>query len=81
MLKPFGYICKVDKLGRIVVPVKIRKMFDLSEDSPLELFVDEDKIVLKRYLPQCCFCKGTEELSEIKGNYICRECLKEISNL
>lgn len=78
-MKPLGYICKVDKLGRIVVPVRVRKTFDLNEESPLEMFVDEDKIVLKKYLPQCSFCGSTENLSEFKGSYICRNCIDEIN--
>ena len=79
MLKPVGNICKVDKLGRIVVPVKVRRMIDLVENSPLELFVEDDKIVLKKYLPQCSFCGNSENLSELRGNYICKDCLDELT--
>lgn len=79
MLKACGNICKVDKLGRIVVPVKIRRMFDLRENSPLELFVEDDKIVFKKYLPQCAFCGSSENLTELKQNYICESCLSELS--
>lgn len=78
MLKPVGNICKVDKLGRIVIPVKVRRMFDLVEESPLELFVEDDKIVLKRYIPQCSFCGSSEELTEFKGNHICKNCIAEL---
>ncbi len=78
MLKPIGNICKVDRLGRIVIPVKVRKMFDLFEDSPLELFVDDDKIVLKKYLSQCSFCGNSENLTEFKGNHICQKCIEEL---
>lgn len=79
MLKACGNICKIDRLGRIVVPVNVRRMFDLVENSPLELFVDDDKIVLKKYLPQCSFCGSSEELSEFKGSYICKNCLDELT--
>lgn len=79
MLKASGNICKVDKLGRIVVPVQVRRMFDLVENSPLELFVDDDKIVFKKYLHQCAFCGSSENLSELKGNYICKYCLEELN--
>lgn len=79
MLKAFGNICKVDKLGRIVVPVNVRRMFDLGENSPLELFVEDDKIVLKKYLPQCVFCGSSDNLKQYKGNYICQCCLEDLS--
>lgn len=79
MLKAFGNICRVDRLGRIVIPVNVRRMFDLSENSPLELFVEDDKIVLKKYIPQCAFCKSSENLREHKGNHICENCIKELS--
>ena len=80
MLKATGNICLVDKLGRIVIPVKVRKMFNLSENSPLELFVDDDKIVFQKYLPECPFCKSTDDLVEFKGSHICKNCLSEIMN-
>lgn len=79
MLKPVGNICKVDRLGRIVIPVNVRKMFDLSEGSPLELLVDDDKIVFRKYLPNCTFCGTTDNLTEFKGNHICADCLDELS--
>ena len=78
MLKACGNICKIDKLGRIVVPVNVRRMFDLVENSPLELFVEDDKIVLKRYLPQYVFCGSSEDLTEYKDNHICQKCLSEL---
>ena len=79
MLKAFGDICRIDKLGRIVVPVKVRRMFDLVENSPLELFVEDDKIVLKRYFPQCVFCGCNDDLTEYKGQHICKNCLEELN--
>lgn len=79
MLKACGNICKVDKLGRIVVPVKIRRMFDLVENSPLELFVEDDKIIFKRYIPQCVFCGSSENLKEYRENHICEHCLSELN--
>ncbi|MBQ8795913.1 MAG: AbrB/MazE/SpoVT family DNA-binding domain-containing protein [Clostridia bacterium] len=79
MLKAIGNICKVDRLGRIVIPVKIRKMFDLAENSPLELFVEDDKIVFKKYLPQCTFCLSHDDLVEHKGHYVCKKCIEELS--
>ena len=70
---------KIDTLGRIVLPVKIRKEFQLKADDKLELFVDSDMIILKKYIPSCVFCSSQENVHEIKGRYICEDCIKEIS--
>ncbi|MBE6794181.1 MAG: AbrB/MazE/SpoVT family DNA-binding domain-containing protein [Ruminococcaceae bacterium] len=80
MLKPVGNIAKVDGLGRILIPVNVRRMLGLSEGSQLEVLADEDSLVLKKYIPQCIFCTNSENLIDYKDNYICSSCLEELSN-
>lgn len=79
MLKVAGELCKVDKLGRIVIPKKIRQMFNLTDGSCLELLVDDDKIVLQEYIPQCIFCGTTDNLTEYKEKCICKDCIDNLS--
>lgn len=79
MLKVAGELCKVDKLGRIVIPKKIRQMFNLIDGSCLELLVDDDKIVLQEYIPQCIFCGTTDNLTEYKEKCICSDCIGNLS--
>ncbi|WP_078410548.1 AbrB/MazE/SpoVT family DNA-binding domain-containing protein [Priestia abyssalis] len=48
-MKSTGIVRKIDELGRIVVPVELRKAMDLKIKDPVEIFVDGEKIVLKKY--------------------------------
>ena len=79
MLKPVGNITKVDKLGRILIPVNVRRMLGLSEGSQLEVLTDENSLVLRKYIPQCIFCANDENLIEYKDSYICKNCLDELN--
>lgn len=79
MLKPVGNITKVDKLGRILIPVNVRRMLGLSEGSQLEVLTDENSLVLRKYIPQCIFCANDEDLIEYKDSYICKRCLDELN--
>ncbi|MBQ1517547.1 MAG: AbrB/MazE/SpoVT family DNA-binding domain-containing protein [Clostridia bacterium] len=72
-------VCNIDNLGRILIPIKLRKEFQLKAGDQLELFVDKDSIILKKYIPSCIFCSSQENVHEIKGRYICEDCIKEIS--
>ena len=75
-MKATGIVRQVDKLGRIVVPMEIRKKFDIIDDQDsFEIFVEEDKIILKKYQPGCLFCGENEDTVYFQGKTICRKCL------
>ncbi len=77
-----GSIRKIDTAGRVVLPKSIRKTFDLKDDvDSVEISVDGDAIILKKYTPTCMFCGGNEELTDYKGHRICGNCLRELSEL
>lgn len=81
-MKSIGVVRRVDELGRIVLPVELRRTLRIkasknkSECTPLEIFTEGDQIVLRKYEPTCIFCGETENLTEYKGKKICNECLK-----
>lgn len=50
-MKATGIVRRVDVLGRVVVPKEIRKIFNISEGDPLEIFTEKDGIILKKYSP------------------------------
>jgi transcriptional pleiotropic regulator of transition state genes len=50
-MKSTGIVRKVDGLGRVVIPVELRKILAIKEKDPVEIFVDEDQIILKKYTP------------------------------
>ena len=78
-MKAAGYLVRVDNLGRIVIPVRIRRSMELESDSCLELFIENNQIVMRRYGESCVFCKSEENLTKYKEKFICEDCLKKLS--
>ncbi|MGI6488264.1 MAG: AbrB/MazE/SpoVT family DNA-binding domain-containing protein [Syntrophomonadaceae bacterium] len=79
MLKSTGVVRKVDELGRIVIPIELRRTMGIEEKDALEIYVDNEKIILKKYEPACIFCGNAENVQNYKGKNICSSCLTEIS--
>ena len=78
-MKPAGCLCKIDTLGRIVIPANVRKKYELSSGDSIEIFTQEDGIVLKKYNPACIFCGGMEEITNFNGKVICKKCVKRLA--
>ena len=78
-MKSTGIIRKVDDLGRIVLPIELRRTLDIAERDELEIFMEDDRIVLKKYEPACVFCSSEQGLISYRGKNICQECAKRIS--
>ena len=78
-MKSTGIVRKIDDLGRMVIPKELRDKMDINRKDPMEVFVDNDSIVLKKYQPGCFLCGNIDNTKEIKGKIICEQCLKEIS--
>ncbi len=79
MMKSTGVVRKVDELGRIVIPIELRRTMGIEEKDALEIYVDSDKIILKKYEPACIFCGNAEEVINYKGKNLCRSCLTELT--
>ena len=80
-MKALGIIRPIDELGRIVLPVETRKLMDLSPKDGVEVFVEDDKIILKKYRPSCIFCGEADGVTDFKGKKICRACLEEMRGI
>ena len=80
MIKSTGIVRRLDELGRIVIPIEIRNKFDISEKDQIEIYVNHDTIVLKKYQSVCIFCGSRKNLREYKNKPICDSCHKEITN-
>lgn len=81
-MKATGIVRKFDENGRFVLPMELRKKLRLdSQDDALEIFVDEDMIILRKYEPSCIFCGSMEELRDIKEKKVCRKCAAKINIL
>lgn len=77
-MKNTGIVRKVDELGRIVLPVEMRRVLEISEKDPLEIYVDGGNVILKKYQPSCIFCDGVKNLTEYKGKNVCAACIKKL---
>lgn len=80
-MKSTGVVRKMDDLGRIVLPIEIRKMMDIGEKDAVEIFTDGDKIVLRKYQPACLFCGEESEVVLFEGKKVCKGCLKKMQQL
>lgn len=80
-MKSTGMLRKVDELGRIVLPAEIRQNLDIQTRDALEIFTEEDKIILKKYNPGCSFCNGMDGIVYFEDKRICAECLARIKTL
>lgn len=77
-MKSTGIIRKVDELGRIVIPKELRRLFNIKEKDAIEIYVENESIVLRKHESSCVFCKSTDNLTEYKGKFICPQCMKEL---
>lgn len=77
-MKSTGIVRKVDELGRIVLPIELRRTLGIAERDPLEIYVDGTSIVLRKFQDSCVFCDSTHDVVSFKGKNVCASCLKEL---
>ncbi|MBR6557962.1 MAG: AbrB/MazE/SpoVT family DNA-binding domain-containing protein [Clostridia bacterium] len=77
-MKSTGMIRKIDELGRIVLPIEIRKNMDIKEKDEIEIFIENDRIILQKHDPACVFCNSAEELFIYMDKPICKACLDKL---
>lgn len=80
-MKSTGIVRKVDELGRIVLPIEMRRTLDIAEKDALEIYVDGDNIILRKYQAACIFCGKGKDVVEFNGKNICPECVATLSQL
>ena len=78
-MKSTGIVRKVDELGRIVLPIELRRTLDNAERDALEIYVDGPAIVLKKYQPACVFCDDAKDVINYRGKNVCRNCIKALT--
>lgn len=80
-MKSTGIVRKVDELGRIVLPIELRRTLDIAERDELEIFMENDRIVLQKYEPSCVFCASSNGLVTYRGKNVCRECARNMGKV
>ena len=81
IVKSTGIVRRVDDLGRIVLPMELRKILDIEPRDSLEIFMEGDNVVLRKYEPQCIFCGQAGDTESFKMKNVCKNCVKEISQI
>lgn len=77
-MKSTGIVRRVDELGRIVLPVELRRTLNITEKDSLEIYVDGRGIMLRKYEPACIFCNSAKDITVFKGKNVCARCVQEM---
>lgn len=78
-MKATGIVRKIDDLGRVVLPVELRRTLELELRDPVEIFCDDGAIILRKYEPTCIFCGSNTGLLEYHGKLVCAECRRRLA--
>ena len=78
-MKSTGIIRKVDDLGRIVLPIELRRTLDIEERDELEIYMESDRIILQKFEPACLFCGSSRGLISYRRKNVCQECIKKMA--
>lgn len=73
-----GVVRKIDALGRLVLPMELRKTLSIQKQDSLEFFIEGESIILRKYSPSCAFCSEVSNVSAFHGKKICENCLEEL---
>ena len=78
-MKSTRIVRKVDELGRIVLPIELRRTLGIEEKDRIEIFVDGESIILRKYQPACIFCDNAKDIINYKGKNICPDCIRAMN--
>jgi transcriptional pleiotropic regulator of transition state genes len=81
MLKSTGIVRKVDELGRVVIPIELRRTLGIGEKDALEIYVDGERIVLKKYEPACIFTGEVDDTVRYRNKVVSKKCIEEMYRL
>ena len=78
-MKPTGMVRAVDKMGRVVIPKEIRRQLKVENDvDSFEIYMDDDKVILKKYQPTCIICDSLADRVEFGGYNVCKDCIEKL---
>ena len=80
-MKSTGMVRKVDELGRVVLPIEIRRTMNIQEKDPLEIYVEGENIILRKYHEACVFCGSVRHIVSFGGRYVCPECIEKLNRM
>lgn len=78
-MKATGIVRKVDELGRIVVPIELRRSLGIGDRDAVEMFMETNSIIIRKHQPACVFCGSTDDTLEYKQKIVCKECIDSMA--
>jgi transcriptional pleiotropic regulator of transition state genes len=81
LLKSTGIVRRVDDLGRVVIPVELRRTYGIDERDALEIFTQGDQIILRKYEPLCVFCGSGAGAVAFQGKTVCIRCRSSLGQV
>ena len=90
-MKSTGIVRKIDELGRIVLPIELRRELNILsnkekgsskriDSDSVEIYTEGENIILRKYQSACIFCGDAKDIVNYKGKNVCKLCLKEIKS-
>jgi transcriptional pleiotropic regulator of transition state genes len=80
-MKSGSIVRKVDELGRIVLPIELRRVLDIAERDEMEIYLEDDKVILRKYEPTCVFCSIARGLVTYRGKTVCKDCIRSMNQI
>lgn len=80
-MKSTGIVRKLDDLGRITLPIELRRNLQINDRDSLEIFVEDEKIILKKYQPCDIFTDSMDDLIDYKGKKISKQSILEMAKI
>ncbi len=80
-MKATGIVRPIDELGRVVIPKELRKVFQIKNRDSMEIFVEKDMIILKKYEPACIFCGDSDNIISYDGRMVCANCVEKMKDM
>ena len=79
-MKSTGVVRKIDEMGRVVIPMEIRRTLDIKDGDSLEIYIDKEDIIFRKYQPSCIFCGNCENIEFLLGKRICHDCIERLKD-
>ncbi len=78
-MTPTGIVRRIDRVGRLVLPIELRPTLQIEDNDSLEIFIDDNAIVLKKYQQSCIFCGNNHDIIRYKDRLVCAECITQLN--
>jgi transcriptional pleiotropic regulator of transition state genes len=79
-VKSTGIVRRVDELGRVVLPIELRRTLHIQDRDEIEIYVEGERIILRKYEPSCIFCGSASSVVTFRGKKVCKHCVASLRN-